>query len=81
MMVNQTRIIAIAASSLFGDWSEDNRIVFTEWNGRDGYIGPVVVNADGGSYRRLNNLPPGGANVRCTPTLPPCYTLSGLRHD
>ncbi|MDP7132667.1 MAG: hypothetical protein QF437_19385 [Planctomycetota bacterium] len=67
MMVNQTRIIVIASSSLIGDWAEDNRIVFTEWNGRDGYIGPVVVNADGSGYRRLNNLPPGGAYIRWIP--------------
>jgi len=50
-----------------GDWSEDDRIVFTEWNSRDGYVGPVVVNADGSGYRRLNNLPRGGVHVRWIP--------------
>lgn len=50
-----------------GDWSEDDRIVFTEWNSRDGYVGPVVVNADGSAYHRLNRLPRGGTHVRWIP--------------
>jgi Tol biopolymer transport system component len=51
------------------DWSEDNRIIFSEWNGIDRYVGPVVVNADGSNYRRLINLPFGGSHVRWIPTV------------
>lgn len=35
------------------DWSEDGRILFTEWNKNDMFLGPVVVNADGSGYHRL----------------------------
>jgi len=52
-----------------GDWSEDDRIVFSEWNGRDRYVGPVVVNADGSDYHRLTGLPRGGTHVRWIPKL------------
>lgn len=50
-----------------GDWSKDDRIVFSEWNGRDRYVGPVVVNADGTGYHRLTSLPRGGTHVRWIP--------------
>jgi Tol biopolymer transport system component len=49
------------------DWSEDNRIIFSEWNGTDRYVGPVVVNTDGSNYHRLTNLPSGGSHVRWIP--------------
>ncbi|MBW2063180.1 MAG: hypothetical protein JRI95_16680 [Deltaproteobacteria bacterium] len=51
------------------DWSEDNRIVFSEWNGDDRYVGPVVVNADGSHYHRLTSLPFGGSHVRWIPVV------------
>jgi Tol biopolymer transport system component len=35
------------------DWSEDGRIIFTEWNKEDMFLGPVMVNADGSGYHRL----------------------------
>lgn len=38
------------------DWSDDNRIVFSEWNGPDNYVGPVLVNADGSGYHRIPGL-------------------------
>jgi len=51
------------------DWSEDNRIIFTEWNAEDKYVGPIVVNADGSGYHRLTNLPRGGSHVRWIPAM------------
>ena len=38
------------------DWSIDNRIVFSEWSSADGYVGPVIVHADGSNYHRLPSL-------------------------
>jgi dipeptidyl aminopeptidase/acylaminoacyl peptidase len=42
------------------DWSWDNLILFSEWNQADGYIGPVVVKADGSNYRRILKARGGG---------------------
>jgi Tol biopolymer transport system component len=44
-------------------WSEDNRIVFSEWNETDRFAGPVVVNPDGSNYHRIQGTS-GGAWVR-----------------
>jgi Tol biopolymer transport system component len=49
------------------DWSEANRIIFSEWNQQDMYVGAVVVNADGGNYHRLTDLPTGGSHFRWIP--------------
>lgn len=49
------------------DWSEDDRIIFSEWHAADRYVGPVVVNADGSRYRRLTDLPFGGSHARWIP--------------
>lgn len=49
------------------DWSEANRIIFSEWNQQDMYVGGVVVNADGGDYHRLTDLPSGGSHFRWIP--------------
>jgi Tol biopolymer transport system component len=38
------------------DWSADNRIVFSEWNERDRWSGPVIVNPDGSNYHRVEKL-------------------------
>ena len=38
------------------DWSKDNRIVFSEWNGEERWVGPVMVNADGSNYHRIEKL-------------------------
>jgi Tol biopolymer transport system component len=35
------------------DWSADDRIVWMEVDSRDGYVGPVIVNADGTDLRRF----------------------------
>jgi hypothetical protein len=35
------------------DWSWDNRIVFSDWNKRDMFQGPAIVNADGSGFHRL----------------------------
>lgn len=45
------------------DWSDDDRIVFTEWSSIDRYIGPVIVHADGSNYHRVTSLE-GGTWVR-----------------
>jgi len=37
------------------DWSPDNRIVFSDWNKRDIYAGPAIVNAGGSGFHRLEN--------------------------
>ncbi len=39
------------------DWAADGRIVFTDWNKADSFIGPVIVNADGSDYHRLSAVP------------------------
>jgi Tol biopolymer transport system component len=49
------------------DWSADGRIVFSEWNQEDGYIGPVIVNADGSNYHRIVKAR-GGSWARFIPT-------------
>jgi hypothetical protein len=48
------------------DWSEDGRILFTEWNKNDMFQGPVVVNADGSGYHRLEQAR-GGEKARWIP--------------
>lgn len=35
------------------DWSVDNRIIISEWNKRDMYAGPAMINADGNGFHRL----------------------------
>jgi len=45
------------ATNGISDWSYDDRIVFTEWNSLDGFVGTVLVNADGSDYHRLEHLP------------------------
>jgi len=64
-----TRLSPAGNPALHGisDWSEDNRLIFTEWNAKDKYVGPVVVNADGTGWRRLTALPNGGSHVRWIP--------------
>jgi hypothetical protein len=42
------------------DWSADNRIIFSEWNEKDNYVGPVIVNVDGSNYHRITKA------VNCT---------------
>jgi Tol biopolymer transport system component len=49
------------------DWSEDGRIVFSEWNQADNYVGPVMVLPDGSGYHRLSGLKFGGSHVRWIP--------------
>jgi Tol biopolymer transport system component len=49
------------------DWSEDGRIVFSEWNQKDNYVGPVMVFPDGTGYHRLSGLKFGGSHVRWIP--------------
>ena len=49
------------------DWSEDNRIVFSEWNRKDTYVGPVMVRPDGSDYHRLADLKFGASHVRWIP--------------
>lgn len=49
------------------DWSEDNRIVFSEWNQKDNYVGPVMVRPDGSDYHRLSGLKFGASHVRWIP--------------
>ncbi len=56
------------------DWSHDNRIVFSEWNQADNYVGLVLVDVDGKNCRRLKNLPKGGSHARW---LPPISRSSG----
>jgi len=51
------------------DWSEDNRIIFSEWSQKDGYVGGVAVNPDGAGYRRLTGLPNGGSHFRWIPRI------------
>ncbi len=51
------------------DWSWDNRIIFSEWNEADNYIGPVMVNPDGTNYHRLTDVPSGATFVRWIPPL------------
>jgi Tol biopolymer transport system component len=41
-------------------WSEDNRIVFSEWNEAGLFTGPVVVNPDGSNYHRIQGTSRGG---------------------
>ena len=48
------------------DWSEDGRILFTEWNKTDMFLGPVVVKADGSGYHRLEQAK-GGTHARWIP--------------
>jgi len=48
------------------DWSEDGRIIFTEWNKEDMFVGPVMVNADGSGYHRLEQAR-GGTHARWIP--------------
>lgn len=50
------------------DWSADNRIVFTEWNKADNYIGPVLMQGEGGNYHRVTKAR-GGTHVRWIPPL------------
>lgn len=38
------------------DWSADNRIVFSEWNRAEKFMGPILVNADGTNYHRIQKL-------------------------
>ena len=38
------------------DWSRDDRIVFSEWNRKDRWSGPVLVNPDGTKYHRIEKL-------------------------
>jgi len=57
---NNTAIQGIA------DWSEDGRIIFTEWNKKDMFMGPVMVNPDGSGYHRLEKAN-GGSEVRWIP--------------
>jgi Tol biopolymer transport system component len=49
------------------DWSEDGRIVFSEWNRKDNYVGPVMVRPDGSDYHRLTHLKFGASHVRWIP--------------
>ena len=49
------------------DWSEDNRIIFSEWSQKDGYVGGVIVNPDGSNYRRLTDLPANASHFRWIP--------------
>ena len=49
------------------DWSDDDRVVFTEWNSIDRYVGPVIVHADGSNYQRVTSLE-GGTWVRWIPS-------------
>jgi Tol biopolymer transport system component len=35
------------------DWSQDNRILFSDWSKRDMWQGPGIVNADGSGFHRL----------------------------
>jgi Tol biopolymer transport system component len=37
-------------------WSQDNRIVFSEWNPVDRWQGVVIVNPDGTNYHRVEKL-------------------------
>jgi Tol biopolymer transport system component len=57
-----------AGTSGIPDWSEDNRIVFTDWNKQQMYVGPVTVNADGSNYKRLEKAN-GAAWARWIPRL------------
>ena len=52
-------------------WSHDNRIVFSEWNQADNFLGLVLVDADGKNCRRLKKLPKGASHVRWIPPLSP----------
>ena len=52
------------------DWSEDNRIIFSDWNKQDRYAGPGIVNADGSNYHRLNKAW-GATWVRWIPRVKP----------
>lgn len=38
------------------DWSRDDRIVYRELNGQDGFQGPVIMNADGSSRHRVEGV-------------------------
>lgn len=48
------------------DWSEDGRVLFTEWNKKDLFVGPVIVKADGTNYHRLVQAQ-GGTHARWIP--------------
>jgi Tol biopolymer transport system component len=48
------------------DWSEDGRVLFTEWNKDDLFTGPVIVNTDGSDYHRLVQAN-GGTHARWIP--------------
>jgi Tol biopolymer transport system component len=49
------------------DWSSDDRIVYRELNARDGYQGPVVMNADGSNRTRIHGVL--GRHFRWVPPL------------
>jgi Tol biopolymer transport system component len=38
------------------DWSDNDRIVFSEWNEQDRWTGAVMVNPDGSGYHRIAGL-------------------------
>jgi Tol biopolymer transport system component len=48
------------------DWSADDRIVFSEWNEVDRWMGTVIVNGDGSNYHRVEKLK-GCTHVRWIP--------------
>jgi len=38
------------------DWSKDHRVVYREFDGRDGFHGPVVLSDDGSDLRRIHGV-------------------------
>ena len=48
------------------DWSDDGRIVFTEWNEAERYLGPVIMNTDGSGYNKIRKAFR-GSHVRWIP--------------
>ena len=54
------------------DWSQDNRILFSEWNRAAHWSGVVFVNPDGTNYHRVEKLK-GCTWVKCIPNAPGAY--------